>query len=127
RQLAQSSVLFDDTDVAASGNGLLVTLTVDTTGLGVGQSFPLKLSGTQIGEDTNIIVSGQTVVWPQIDNGVITLVSSTSPAPMLAASGGAYSITYGAQPGANGTYVQVFAGSTPTGPVSFLYPAATLT
>lgn len=75
----------DDADINA--NGLLATITLDTTGLFAG-TYDLKLAGTRNG-DTNLglEIGGTETIEPAITNGQITVVPEPTSAPLLAAGG----------------------------------------
>jgi hypothetical protein len=75
-QFAQASVVFN-TNVSVAANGYLVTLTLDTTGLFSG-SYALLLKGTQIGADSDFIVSGGGILSPSITNGTINVVATST-------------------------------------------------
>lgn len=74
-QYAQASVLFSQTGQMITPDGLLATLTIDTTGLSRGQTYDLKISSTNIGQDTDFITFGDQVAQPTIVNGTIQLVA----------------------------------------------------
>ncbi len=74
-QYAQASVLFSQTGVTVTPNGLLTTLTIDTSGLAKGQAYDLKIAGTNIGQDSDFIIFGDQVASPAIINGTIQLVA----------------------------------------------------
>jgi hypothetical protein len=74
---AQASVAFNE-GVQVVANGLIATLVIDTSGFAIGESFALKLSDTDIGQDSDFIVSGGGSLAPQITNGTINIVSGAA-------------------------------------------------
>jgi len=75
RQLVQSDVSIDfATGVPVAANGVLVNVVVDVTGLPVGRSYALNLTGTLAGDSTFLGLPS-----PQINNGTITIVPIPEP------------------------------------------------
>ena len=75
-QYAQFSVAFDES-VTVPANGLLATLTIDTTGITTESVYPLKLSGAQsINQDSDFLLSGggDLILAPVIKNGTLHVV-----------------------------------------------------
>ena len=72
-QFAQASVAFVTT-FSVPASGLVATLLIDTTGFYGTASFPLKLSGTQIGQNSDFILVGGTSLPAAITNGSIHVV-----------------------------------------------------
>jgi hypothetical protein len=70
-QFAQASVLFSESGQGVTADGLLVTLTIDTTGFTGRVVFPLRLSATDIAVDSDFILQGGGGLAPTIHNGVI--------------------------------------------------------
>jgi hypothetical protein len=85
-QLAQAYVAFDTT-VSVPADGLLVTLTVDTTGFFDGDSFALLFKDSEIGADSDFVVSGGGVLDPDITNGTINIVPEPTSMVMLGGCG----------------------------------------
>ncbi|HUT58199.1 MAG TPA: PEP-CTERM sorting domain-containing protein [Phycisphaerae bacterium] len=86
-QYVQASVVFNQT-MNVSADGLLVTLTIDTTGFFNGESFPLILSGvTEIGPDSHFITSGAGTLAADITNGTIEIVPEPASLAILALGG----------------------------------------
>ena len=83
---AQASVVFDNKGDAVVANGLIATLVIDTTGiffdgtleLNKGGIFDLKLAGTDIGQDSEFIVTGGNLLGVDIANGRITVPEPAS-------------------------------------------------
>ncbi|MFO0916559.1 MAG: PEP-CTERM sorting domain-containing protein [Pirellulales bacterium] len=71
-QYAQASVVFNQSGVASAASGLVVTVTVDTSGLMNGQ-YDFKLNATDIGFPSVFIGQGGVDVPVSIVNGVIDL------------------------------------------------------
>ncbi len=69
-QFAQASVAFSSS-VSVPAAGLLVTFTIDTRGFYDGDSFPLRLKETEIGADSDFVVTGGDTLIPNITNGQI--------------------------------------------------------
>ncbi len=76
---AQSSVLFNNLGDSIPASGNLVTLTISTAGIPSG-SFPLLLSGTEIGLDSDFIGSHGTIIPASITNGTINVTPAPEPA-----------------------------------------------
>jgi hypothetical protein len=77
QQFVQSSVVFDAASSSVIGNGKVVTLTVDTTGIYFG-SYAFALKGTQIGADSDLIVAGTSTATPLFtSNGSIIVKAAT--------------------------------------------------
>ena len=74
---AQASVAFN-TGVQVVANGLIATLVIDTSGFATAESFAVKLSGTDIGQDSDFIVVGGGSLAPQIANRTINIVSGAT-------------------------------------------------
>jgi hypothetical protein len=72
-QMLQSSVSFNNQGDRVIANGLIATLIVDTTGFSSGQ-FPLLLSGTQIGQDSDFTGQQIASLPVAITNGSIEIV-----------------------------------------------------
>jgi hypothetical protein len=72
-QFAQASVLFTQSGQSVAADGSLVTLSIDTTGFPGHAVFPLRLSATQIGVDSDFIVQGGGSLAPTIYDGVICI------------------------------------------------------
>jgi hypothetical protein len=72
-QFAQASVLFQETGREVPANGLLITLTINTTGFSGPAAFPLWLSGTQIGANSDFIPHGGGSLAPVALNGAICI------------------------------------------------------
>jgi len=86
-QYVQASVVFNPA-MNVSADGLLVTLTIDTTGFFDGESFPLLLSGiTKIGQDSHFITSGAGTLAADITNGTIEIVPEPTSLAILALGG----------------------------------------
>lgn len=70
-------------------NGLLVKLTIDTTGFGAGQTFPLLLGGasSELG-DSYFLAPGPTTINPVISNGSITLTAVPEPSSIAMLASG---------------------------------------
>ena len=86
-QYVQASVVFNPA-MNVSAAGLLVTLTIDTTGFFNGESFPLLLSGiTEIGQDSHFITSGAGTLAADITNGTIEIVPEPASLAILALGG----------------------------------------
>lgn len=85
-QFAQYSVAFNQNTPAytATADGLLVSLTVDTTGFFDGDSFDLLLKDTQIGADSDLVVIGGGTLAPEITNGTINVVPEPATMSLLA-------------------------------------------
>ncbi len=77
-QDAQAYVAFN-TSVSVPANGLLVTLTIDTTGFFSGSSFPLLLKSTEIGSDSDFVVIGGATLAADITNGMFNIVPEPAP------------------------------------------------
>jgi hypothetical protein len=73
-QVAQTSVVFNNSGDQVAASGLIATLVIDTTGFGAGTSFPLMLRNTQIGQDSDFIVTGGGTQAATIFNGSINLI-----------------------------------------------------
>jgi len=85
-QFAQASVAFNTT-VSVPADGLLLTLTIDTTGFFDGDSFDLLLKGTEIGSDSDFVVIGGGTLAPDITNGTINVVPEPASMSLLALGG----------------------------------------
>ncbi len=73
-QDVQASITYNTSGETAAASGNLVILTIDTTGFNTnGQSFPLSLKSTEIGEDSQFIGSGGAAILANITNGSITI------------------------------------------------------
>jgi hypothetical protein len=86
QQFAQASVAFN-TSVDVPASGLLVSLTIDTTGFFDGDSFDLLLKDTQIGADSDFVVIGGGTLAPEITNGTINVVPEPASMSLLALGG----------------------------------------
>ena len=75
----------EDGDYVAA-NGLLATVTVDTTGFSDGETFPLLINHTLNGP-TNFVYDGITPVTSTLVDGMITIVPEPSTLVLLAAGG----------------------------------------
>lgn len=71
-QYAQASVIFSEVGAEVVASGVAVILLVDTTGFS-GGSFDLMLSATDIGKDSDFVVSGGGSLAPSITNGTIII------------------------------------------------------
>lgn len=72
-QYAQASVAINAASTETVANGVLVTLVIDTTGfLGAGD-FALSLSGTDIGADSDFVLTGGQSLAPTVLNGTIRI------------------------------------------------------
>ena len=69
-QFAQASIAFGSA-VSVPAQGLLATLTIDTRGFYEGSSFPLRLKQTEIGADSDFVLTGGDTLIPNIINGQI--------------------------------------------------------
>ncbi|HHH76138.1 MAG TPA: PEP-CTERM sorting domain-containing protein [Phycisphaerae bacterium] len=85
-QYAQTSVIFNPAYEVAT-NGLLVKILIDTTGFVNGQSFDLKLAGTDIGMDSEYLATGAATIDPIIFNGTINIVPEPATMALLALGG----------------------------------------
>ena len=85
-QFAQASVAFN-TSVSVPADGLLLTLTIDTTGFFDGDSFDLLLKGTDIGSDSDFVVIGGGTLAPGITNGTINIVPEPTSMALLSMGG----------------------------------------
>ncbi len=74
-QLLDASIVFDSPGDHVSGDGLIVTLIVDTTGIEEGE-FPLLLAGGENPSDTALILQDGVELPIAITNGSITITSS---------------------------------------------------
>lgn len=85
-QYAQYSVAFNTANQTVPANGLLATLTIDTTGFTTDAYYSLKLSGADlIGADSNFAASGGTDLAANITNGTIhVVVPEPGPLSLLA-------------------------------------------
>ncbi len=72
-QWAQVSMAFD-ASVTVPAAGHLARLTVDTTGIATGNSFALRLAGTGIGADTDLVTIGGQIIEPLLVEGIINIV-----------------------------------------------------
>jgi hypothetical protein len=88
-QLAQASAVLVTAGNAVAAEGLLATLTVDTTGVAAGNTFSLLLGGTAIGQDSDFTLTGVTTIAPALTVGTIELVDPAAP---LVLSGGSATI-----------------------------------
>lgn len=68
----QSSVVLNTSGDTVNASGQLVNLTISTIGINSG-SFPLKLAGTDIGQDSVFIGTGGVNIPATITNGSITV------------------------------------------------------
>lgn len=82
-QDAQASVVFNSAGDSVAAAGILVSLTIDTTGFAGGTSFPLSLKTTEIGEDSQFIGSGGGAIPASVTNGTINVVSVPEPSCLL--------------------------------------------
>jgi hypothetical protein len=78
-QFAQASVIFSNSGDTAAPTGLLVELTIDTTGFAKGETFDLKLTGSDIGADSDFIVFGQYNFVPVVFTGAIEIIAPPIP------------------------------------------------
>ena len=78
-QFIQGSVVFNNTGDAVAPNGLLATVTIDATGFGAGETFDFLVAGTDIGQDSDLILSGGGSLVPTIANGTITISAIPEP------------------------------------------------
>jgi hypothetical protein len=85
-QFAQATVAFN-TSVSVPADGLLLTLTIDTTGFFDGDSFDLLLKSTQIGADSDFVQIGGGTLAPDITNGTINVVPEPASIGLLAVGG----------------------------------------
>lgn len=85
-QFAQTSVAFNTT-VSVPADGLLLTLTVNTSGFFDGDSFSLLLKGTEIGADSDFVVIGGGTLAPDIINGTINIIPEPMSVALLSMGG----------------------------------------
>lgn len=72
QQYAQVSVVFNETGQSVIGNGMLLILTIDTTGIVEG-TYDLKLATTDIGLGSAFIASGGSEITANVSNGTIVV------------------------------------------------------
>ena len=78
-EYAQYSVAFN-TNVTVPATGVLLTLTLDTTGLTTDRFYPLRLSGVElIGANSDFPLSGGGTLAPVINNGELHVVTAPEP------------------------------------------------
>lgn len=85
-QFAQASVAFNTT-VSVPADGLLLTMTIDTTGFFSGESFDLLLKNSQIGADSDFVQIGGGTLAPDITNGTINIVPEPVSLALLGVGG----------------------------------------
>jgi len=71
-QYAQSSLAFNNSGDSVIADGVLATLIIDTTGIAEG-TYDLKLSNTDIGDDSTFVALGGSEIAAMITNGTITI------------------------------------------------------
>jgi len=71
-QYAQASVVFNETGDSVLGNGQVLTLVIDTTGI-IDGVYDLMLAGTDIGVDSTFLAEGGSEIPVNITNGSITV------------------------------------------------------
>jgi hypothetical protein len=72
-QFAQASIVLSNPGDVVAADGLLTTLRIDTTGFFTGE-FELRLAQTEIGQDSDLIITGGGVLPIEIFNGAIRIV-----------------------------------------------------
>jgi hypothetical protein len=73
-QFAQGSVVFNEAGQSVIGDGILLILIIDTTGIFDG-TYDLKLTSTDIGADSAFVASGGAEMPTNISNGTIVVPS----------------------------------------------------
>jgi hypothetical protein len=76
QQLVQSSIAFKEAGVSTISNGKVATLTIDTTGI-YGGNFAFQLKGTQIGQDSDVVILGGGASPMFLTNGTLTIPPAT--------------------------------------------------
>ena len=76
-QYAQASIVFTQTGVSVLGNGKILTLIIDTTGI-IDGVYDLKLAGTDIGVDSAFLAEGGVEIPTNITNGSISVPHSST-------------------------------------------------
>ncbi len=85
-QFADAYVAFNTT-ASVPANGLLLTLTIDTTGFFDGDSFGLLLEGSEMGVDSNFVVAGGGALAADITNGTINIVPEPASIALMSIGG----------------------------------------
>ena len=83
---AQPRVTFDNDGEEVIAQGLIATITIDTTGFFSG-SFPLMFKATNIGQDSYFLDTEGVELAPTITNGAITIIPEPATLSLLALGG----------------------------------------
>ena len=103
-QLIQASVIFNNSGDEVLADGLLCTLTIDTTGFPAGGTFDLKLRIDESGSDSHFIVYGGAQVVPTVTHGSIQLFDASVVGRYVFYNGSSWDWDLGADTDGDGHY-----------------------